>query len=140
MSDMSARDLASRYVAVWIEPDARLRCTAVRELWAQDGAHILQPPREIRQAAVGLGFTSIVMEARGHAELEARVTRAYQEFVAPGQFTFQARDNAGRLHNIVKFTWDMVPTDGGEAAGTGLEILVLGADGRIETDYQFIET
>ncbi len=68
------------------------------------------------------------------------MTRSYQDFVAPGQFTFQARDNADRLHNVVKFTWDMVPAGGGEAAGTGLEILVLDEDGRIEADYQFIET
>jgi hypothetical protein len=33
----------------------------------------------------------------------------------------------------------MVPA-GGEAAGAGLEILALGEDGRIEADYQFIET
>src|SRR5262249_53913113 len=68
-----------------------------------------------------------------------RVTRAYEEFVAPGNFTFQPRDNADRLGNVVKFTWEMVPSDGGAAAGAGLEILVLDEDGRIKTDYQFIE-
>ncbi len=140
MRDMSARELVSRYVAVWTEPDAELRRKAIQELWAEDGAHILQPPQEIRQAAAGLGFPSATLQARGHDELEARVTRSYQDFVAPGQFTFKARDNADRLHNVVKFTWDMVPAGGGEAAGTGLEILVLDEDGRIEADYQFIET
>jgi len=140
MRDMSARELVSRYVAVWTEPDAELRRKAIQELWAEDGAHILQPPQEIRQAAAGLGFPSATLQARGHDELEARVTRSYQDFVAPGQLTFQARDNADRLHNVVKFTWDMVPAGGGEAAGTGLEILVLDEDGRIEADYQFIET
>jgi hypothetical protein len=33
----------------------------------------------------------------------------------------------------------MVPTGSGAVAGVGLEILVVGKDGRIETDYQFIE-
>jgi hypothetical protein len=33
----------------------------------------------------------------------------------------------------------MVPADGGEAAGGGLEVLVLDEDGRIKTDYQFSE-
>lgn len=140
MSDISPRELASRYAAVWTESDAELRRKTIQELWAEDGAHILQPPQEIRQAAAGLGFTSATLEAHGHDQLEVRVTRAYEEFVAPGQFTFKARDNADRLHNVVKFTWDMVPVGGGEAAGTGLEILLLDGDGRIETDYQFIET
>lgn len=68
-----------------------------------------------------------------------RVTRAYEEFVAPGEFTFQPRNNAARLANVVKFNWEVVPAGGGKAAGAGLEILILGEEGRIETDYQFIE-
>jgi hypothetical protein len=43
------------------------------------------------------------------------------------------------LGDVVKFNWEMIPAGGGEAAGAGLEILVLDADGRITTDYQFIE-
>ena len=33
----------------------------------------------------------------------------------------------------------MVPVGGGAAAAVGLEIMVLGEDDRIKTDYQFIE-
>jgi hypothetical protein len=66
------------------------------------------------------------------------VTRTYHEFVASGEYTFRSRDNAERLGDVVKFTWDMVPADG-EVAGTRLEVLVLEKDGRIKTDYQFIE-
>jgi hypothetical protein len=139
MITIDPRQLVGRYVAVWNEPDAELRRRAIHELWAEDGAHVLQPPLEIRKAAAGIGFTSASLEARGHDELEVRVTRAYQDFVAPGEFTFRPRENADRLRNIVKFNWEMVPVAGGEAAATGLEILVLGEDGRITTDYQFIE-
>ena len=139
VTDIDAKELVGRYVAVWSQPDAGLRRAAISELWAEDGVHILQPPQEIRQAAAGLGFNSTALQARGHDALEVRVTRAYQEFLAPGQFTFTPRDNAARLGNVVKFNWDMVPTGGGEPAGAGLEILVLDEDGRIMTDYQFIE-
>ena len=76
---------------------------------------------------------------RGHDALEIRVNRAYQQFVAPGEFTFMPRDNAARLGNVVKFNWGVVPRGGGEAAGAGLEILLLDEDDRIKTDYQFIE-
>jgi hypothetical protein len=125
--------------AVWHEPDTELRRKAVHELWAEDGAQVLQPPQEMRQAAAGLGFPSLVLRARGHEELEARVTRTYHEFIASGDYTFRSRDNADRLGEVVKFNWEMIPTGGGEVAGAGLEILVLDADGRITTDYQFIE-
>ena len=36
--------------------------------------------------------------------------------------------------------WEMVPAGGGEVARAGLEVLVLDKDGRITTDYQFIES
>jgi hypothetical protein len=139
MTDVDPRELVRRYVAVWHEPDAELRRKAIQDLWAEDGTHILQPPREIRQAAAGLGFPFAALQACGHDALEVRVTRAYQEFVAPGTYTFRSRDNADRLGSIVKFNWEMVPAEGGEAAGAGLEILVLDEDGRIRADYQFIE-
>jgi hypothetical protein len=139
MTDVDPRELVSRYVAVWNEPDPEQRRKAVHDLWTEDGAHILQPPQEIRKAAAGLVFPGTILEARGHHALEVRVTRAYEEFVAPGQFTFKPRDNADRLGNVVKFNWEMVPSGGGEAAGAGLEILFLDEDGRIKTDYQFIE-
>lgn len=136
---MDLQDLADRYVAVWGEPDADRRRAAIRELWAEDGVHVLRAPVELRQAAAGLGFDRLVLEARGHDELEARVARAYQEFVAPGTFVFRTAGAAERLHDMVKFRWEMVPSTGGDPAGAGLEILVLGADGRIAGDYQFIE-
>ena len=140
MTNIDPKELVSRYVAVWNEPDPELRRKAIHGLWTQDGAHILQPPQEIRESATGLGFTSTTLEAHGHDELEVRVTRAYQEFVASGEFTFRPRDNANRLHNVVKFNWEMVPSGGGKAAGVGLEILLLDEDGRIKIDYQFIES
>ncbi|MGW1805399.1 hypothetical protein [Streptomyces sp. NPDC002078] len=137
--DMDIHQLTDRYVAVWNEPDAERRRAAVRALWSADAVHMLQPPKELLQAAEGLGFDRLVLEARGHSALDFRVTRAYEEFVAPGTFVFRSRGNTDRLHDVVKFHWEMVQRDGGEVAAVGLEILVLGPDGRILSDYQFIE-
>ncbi|GAA1637154.1 hypothetical protein ACFQY4_18985 [Catellatospora bangladeshensis] len=139
MADIDLKSFTDRYVAVWSEPDAERRRAAVRELWSADAVHVLQPPQEMRQAAEGLGFDRLVLEARGHDALEVRVTRAYEEFVAPGTFVFRSRGDVDRLHDVVKFRWEMAPRAGGDVAGVGLEILVLGADGRIVSDYQFIE-
>ncbi|MEU7869240.1 hypothetical protein [Dactylosporangium sp. NPDC049140] len=132
-------DIIDRYVALWNEPDPNRRREAVRELWARDAVHVLQPPAELRAVAAGLGFDRPVLEARGHEALERRVTRAYEEFVAPGAFAFRARGDGERLRDVVKFRWEMVPTAGGDVAGVGLEVLLLDPDGRIAADYQFIE-
>jgi hypothetical protein len=117
MTTIDPQELAGRYVAVWNEPDPGLRRTAIHELWTEDGAHVLQPPEEIRTAATGLGFTSTTLEARGHDALEVRVTRAYQDFVASGAFTFRLRHTAA------------IPPSDDEVAGAGLEILALDEDG-----------
>jgi hypothetical protein len=135
---LDPKELAGRYVAVWNEPDAERRRKAITELWTEDGVHLLQPPQEVREAAAGLGVTPI-LQARGHDELEVRVTRSYEEFIAPGEFVSRPRANAARLGNVVKFNWEMVPISGGEPVGVGLEILVLDDDGRIRMDYMFIE-
>ena len=130
-------ELVERYVAVWNQSDATRRHTAVAELWAEDAVHILEPPQAVRDAASDLNVIP-TFQARGHKELEARVTRAYEKFVAPGQLSFRSRSNGVRLADVVKFNWKMVSTQG-EVTAVGLEFMVLDVDGRIRLDYQFIE-
>ena len=137
MSNVDPEQLAQRYVAVWSEPDRATRREAIEQLWAPDGAHVLHPPVEIRDAATALGFVHTTLVARGYDEIEARVTRAYDEFVAPGEYRFRSSGQAVRLHDIVKFRWEMVQVGGGEAVGGGVDVFVLDADGRVRTDYQF---
>jgi hypothetical protein len=131
------KQLVDRYAAVWNESDADRRREGVAELWSEDAVHILQPPQQVQEAAATLNVTP-TFQARGHTELEARVVRAYEAFVAEGGNSFRAQDHGTRLADVVKFRWEMV-TNSGEVAGVGLEFVVLGADGRIQTDYQFIE-
>ena len=82
-------DLVERYVALWNDPDPDARRSAIQALWAQDGAQILQPPVQMRAEAAAIGFGAPTLEARGHAELELRVARAHQEFVATGEYLFR---------------------------------------------------
>jgi hypothetical protein len=135
MSDPA--QLVARYVAVWNEPDPAERRRAVAELWTEDAVHLLQPPQEVRAAAAALAVEPI-FESRGHAELEERVARAYDQFVSPGSFLFRAQGNEARVADAVKFNWEMVSTEG-EVVAVGLELVLLEADGRIRLDYQFIE-
>jgi hypothetical protein len=135
---MNSKDLANRYVAVWNEPDADARRKAIEELWTEDGVHLLEPPEEIVKRATEIGVTAH-LEARGHDELVRRVTRAYDEFVAPGQYEFVPHGEPATLRDLVKLRWAMVPAGGGEALAIGIDLLLLAPDGRILTDYQFIE-
>jgi hypothetical protein len=129
-------ELADRYVAVWNEPSPQVRRTTVRELWAEDGVHLLQPPEDAVTIAArpGLGLTAI-FQARGHEELTARVESAYEEFVASGQMTFRRSGDVTRLHDMVRLSWEAV--SGGEVVGGGSDVLLLDVDGRIRADYQF---
>jgi hypothetical protein len=132
-----AQELSHRYASVWNEPDAERRRQLIGELWAEDGVQLLQPPEAVVATASALGVTP-TFEVRGHAALENRVTRAYEDFVAPGKHVFRTRPDAVALAGVVKFHWDMVSLADGEPVGGGLELLVLDGDGRIRTDYQFI--
>ncbi|MDJ0345160.1 hypothetical protein QMK19_31975 [Streptomyces sp. H10-C2] len=138
MPKSDAQELADRYVAVWNEPDAGVRRKLVSELWSPDGVHVLQAPQEMRKSAVELGFSDATLEARGHEELEVRVSRAYEDFVAPGEMVFRARRDAARLRNVVTFHWEALQRTG-EVGAVGLEFLVLDEEDRITSDYQFIE-
>jgi hypothetical protein len=131
-------EISSRYVALWNEPDAGRRRRMIAELWAEDGRHILQPPQEILAIAAqpGIGMTAI-LEARGHEEIEARATSAYEHWVGSEGLSFRGRDDADRLGDVVKLHWEAVAKDGTVFA-VGLSFLVLGATGRIERDYTFI--
>jgi hypothetical protein len=135
---VNSRELVDRYVAVWNEPDRERRRSAVAALWTEDALHVLQPPEKVQETAATMHVTA-TFQARGHGELEPEWLAPYEEFVAPGEFSFKARDNSARLGDVVKLGWEMVSSRG-EVVGVGLEFVILDPDGRIRSDYQFIES
>jgi hypothetical protein len=138
ISSRSAAGLAERYVALWNEPDADRRRRMVAGLWAEDGRHVLQPPQEIRAIAAQPGLAmSAILEARGHAEIEARAASVHEHWVGSEGLRFRGRGDADRLGDVVKLHWEAVTGDG-EVLAVGLSVLVLAAGGRIERDYTFI--
>lgn len=137
MNNLDPERIVQRYVAVWTEPDPSTRRKAIEQLWTEDGVHVLHAPAEIVGAAAALGFAHVPLEARGYDELESRIARAYDQFVAPGEYTFRASEQPVRLHDVVKFRWEMVPVGGGEAVAGGLDVFVLDETGRVRSDFQF---
>ena len=137
---VETKELADRYTELWNEADASARGALVRELWAEDGVHVIaEPPEEIRAAAANLAFPAPSLEVRGYAELTGRVARAYEMFVAPGTHAFRLRGEPHRLlSSVVAIRWSMVATDGGAVAAGGLDVLALDETGRIRLDTQYI--
>jgi hypothetical protein len=136
----NAEQLADRFIALWNEPDPERRRRMIAELWTEDGSQILQPPQEIREMAAspGIGMAA-TLEARGHAELEARAATSYEQWVGSDGLSFRRRDDVDRLHDVVKFHWEAVSQDG-QVTAVGLVFLILATDGRIRRDYVFIES
>jgi hypothetical protein len=115
-----AQQVADRYVAVWLETDAQVRRDAIARLWVEDGEHYVGE-----------------REVRGYEALEKRIVGSHEKNVRDGGHLFRAK-NARALRDIVTFDWEMFPAGGGEVAAIGREVLLLGRDGRILVDYQFV--
>lgn len=116
-----AQQLADRYVAAWNETDADRRRRAIEDLWVTDGQHYVD-----------------TRHAVGYDALEERIRGSHEKNVTDAGNTFRTVRDARRLHDVVTFHWQMLPAGRAEILATGLEILIVGDDGRIVTDYQFI--
>jgi len=131
-------ELATRYVALWNEPDPGRRRRMIAGLWREDGRHVLQPPQEMREIAARPGLAMrAILEARGHGEIEARAASVYEHWVGSEGLTFRGRDDADRLGDLVKFHWEAVAGEG-EVVAVGLSVLELTADGRIARDATYL--
>ena len=118
---IDAQQLADRYTAVWNEPDPAARREAIARLWRPDGVH-----------HVGTRM------AQGYAALEERIAGSHHKNVRDAGHVFRAKQNAQALLSVVTFNWEMVRPSTGEVLAVGLEFLQVDADGRIESDFQFI--
>ena len=135
-------DFTRRWFALWTEADPHARSKQVADLWATNGAQVLvDPPQAMREAATELAFPVPRLEVRGHDEIDRRVTRAYEMFIEPGEYTFKATGDGDAVvlaPALVGLAWDMVTLDDGTVVGSGYDVLVLDDDGRILLDHQHI--
>jgi len=111
-------EIADRYFAVWSEPDPDARRAAIAKVWAPDGVEYVE----------GKQF-------RGHAELEARVTGAYETFLASGEYIARFSDDPARHDDIITATGEFVTPDG-EVVWSARIFLILNEDGLVAEDYQ----
>ena len=142
VDDQALVDFTRRWFALWTEADSQARSRQVADLWATNGAQVLvDPPQAMREAVTELAFPVPRLEMRGHDEIDRRVTRAYELFIEPGEYTFKATDDGGAVllaPALVGLAWDMVTVADGTVAGSGYDVLVLDDEGRILLDHQHI--
>jgi hypothetical protein len=116
----SAEAMIDRYVASWNEPDSTQRRRVIDDIWSGDGV-----------------YSNVTTEYEGRNGIEQAVTEAYDAFTANG-YRFQVR-SVQTNHDAVRYQWEMVPAAGGEADSIGTHIAMLGTDGRLVSDHQFID-
>lgn len=114
----TASGIVDRYAAVWNEAEAAARREAVARLWAPDGVEYLEAGTQYR----------------GHEELTARVTRAYEAFVATGKYDVTSAGDVTRHDDIITFTAQLT-TPGGEVDWAARVFILIGPDGLIQEDY-----
>ncbi|MFF0501902.1 hypothetical protein ACFYU5_36330 [Nocardia aobensis] len=139
-TDIELKNLLDRWIGQWNEPDAGRRRELIREVWAEDGYQILvNPPEGIRDTARQYGVSAPAVEVRGYDAMFARVTRAYEMFVADGEHFFEAEGEPVRHAGAaVALTWVMRSRADDTVAGAGLEVLTFDPDGRVRTDHEFV--
>jgi hypothetical protein len=118
ITDLDIAAIVARYLAVWNEPDAAARRAAIAGIWMPDATEFVHE-----------------VHFHGQEELEARVIRAHQAFVADGKYTVAGADDVTRHGDVVMFTAQLVTPDGAVDWASRV-FLLLGADGRIAEDYQ----
>lgn len=117
---IQATDLVHDYLAAWNETDPQLRRAAIQRLYAADGRVV----------------TSSV-DAHGIEDVLGHVDQVVTEFIGPEKYRFRQAGTAMH-HDCVLLRWEMIAADSGQVADWGVNTLVLDAQGRVGTDYQFV--
>ena len=118
---LDPKTIVTRYVSVWIEPDAAARRARIEEIWTTDGAHL-----------------SATKEARGFDQLENRITNTYNEWVVNEKCSFRPLGDEHMHHDAITFRWEML-SHTGEVESIGRDVVLIDETGRIRCVYQFIE-
>ena len=139
-ADVELKQLVDRWIAQWNEPSPDERRRLIRDVWTEDGYQIMvNPPQGIRETAAHYGVPVPSVEIRGHDAIYARVTRAYEMFIADGEYFFvQQGEVVQHAGGAVALNWVMCSRASGSIAGSGLDVLTFGPGGRVRTDHQFV--
>ena len=128
-SPMSPREpvdlpqLVEDYIMLWHIDDDSKRRRAVESLFSVDIRHETS-------ASIYDGLDA----------MQARIQTAYDTWVKTGIHRFTAAGTATAHHSTARLRWHMIRVDDETVVSTGSEFLVLNDSGRINADYQYIES
>jgi SnoaL-like protein len=117
MTDLTA--VVDQYLAAWNETDAADRRRKIDALWAADGT-----------------YTDPLAAVAGRDGLSELIGTAQQQFAG---LTFVRGATYDEHHNIVRFTWDLVPAAGAEPVAVGFDVAEVNEAGQISNVYGFID-
>jgi hypothetical protein len=117
MTDLTA--VVDQYLAAWNETDAADRRRKIDALWAADGT-----------------YTDPLAAVAGRDGLSELIGAAQQQFAG---LTFVRGATYDEHHNIVRFTWDLVPAAGAEPVAVGFDVAEVNEVGQISNVYGFID-
>lgn len=112
--------LLDHYVATWNEADPGRRREMVSRLYADHG-RIVTPS----------------LEVSGREAVLEHIGEVFAAFIGSSERRFRVTVCTGH-HRTILLRWELAAA-ADLAAGSGLNVLLLGLDGRIEADHQFQE-
>jgi SnoaL-like domain len=117
MSDIAGT--VERYIALWNETDSAARKQGIAEIFTPEAT-----------------YTDPLADVSGVDGIDAVIRGAQGQFA---DFTFTLLGAVDSNHNIARFSWELIPVDGGESVVIGSDVAVFGEDGKIRSVYGFLD-
>lgn len=111
--------IVDAYVSVWNEADPAERRRRIAAVWAPEGTSCFR-----------------LLDARGHSEIEGRVTSSWEKWLSEGKYQFRSKTVDGH-GNAIRCRFEMIRLEDGAVEANGLSFLLLDQSGKIVHDYQF---
>lgn len=117
---MEAVQLVERYLDTWNETDRRSREAAVAAVWAEEAEYV-----------------DPLATVTGREQIAELIDAVQQQ--VPGHVFRLIDGNVDAHHNVMRFWWELVPANGGEAVAVGFDVAATQPDGRIERVVGFLD-
>src|SRR5262245_45913849 len=117
---MEAVQIVERYLDTWNETDPDARLTAMAGVWAEDASYV-----------------DPLASVTGRYQISNLIGAVHQQ--APSHVFRLLGDRVDAHHNVVRFSWELVPESGGESVAIGFDVAVTDDEGRIANVVGFLD-